>query len=79
MRLGTVEYDGQGAVSVRGGKSGSQYFTIFDAGARKGDYNDLPSVKYFLAGNSKRKGGINAADHGRNGLYLASNSAVICF
>ena len=38
----------------RGEKIGSQYFTIFDAGARKGDYNDLPSVKYFLDGTPKR-------------------------
>ena len=55
---------GRGQYLCEGEKSGSQYFTIFDAGARKGDYNDLPSVKYFLAGNSKRKGGIDAGDHG---------------
>ena len=27
-------------------------------GLEKGDYNDLPSVKYFLAGKSKKKAGI---------------------
>ena len=30
-------------------------------GLEKGDYNDLPSVKYFLAGKSKKKAGIMLA------------------
>ena len=69
MRLPTVEYDGRGEYLCAEGKSRSQYFTIFDAGAGKGDYNDLPSVKYFLDGNSQRNGGINAANYdGRKGI-----------
>ena len=32
-------------------------------GLEKGDYNDLPSVKYFLDGDSQRNGGINAANY----------------
>ena len=30
-------------------------------GLEKGDYNDLPSVKYFLAGKSKKESGHYAA------------------
>ena len=45
-------------------------------GLEKGDYNDLPSVKYFLAGKSKKESGHYAttttAHHGQmgNGFVL---------
>ena len=47
-----------GYFCVRGKKARVNISRYLMPGLEKGDYNDLPSVKYFLAGKSKKKAGI---------------------
>ena len=47
-----------GYFCVRGKKARVNISRYLMPGLEKGDYNDLPSVKNFLAGKSKKKAGI---------------------
>ena len=58
-----------GYFCVRGKKARVNISRYLMPGLEKGDYNDLPSVKYFLAGKSKKESGHYAttttAHHGQ--------------